>query len=189
MVGYDFDKTIYKRDCSVHFFFYMIFTRPYLLIFSLWYLIVFGLYGMKIIGKKKFKELMYFFIPWYGENIHKIVDKFWEKNANDILEWYCKQRDKSDVIISAGLYFIVEPVAKMLNVQKLIATNYDIKTGKIIGDNCYGQAKVVEFRKYFPNEKPTAFYSDSRSDVPMMKISEKGYLVKGNIVTDITGTY
>ena len=188
MVGYDFDKTIYKRDCSTHFFFYMIFTRPYLLLFSPFFLVVFALYGMKIIGKKKFKELMYFFVPWYGEKIHKIVDKFWQRNANDILDWYCKQRDKEDIVVSAGLRFIVEPVTKMLNVR-LIATNFDIKTGKIIGENCYGQAKVTAFEKEFPDVHLSAYYSDSRSDEPMMRISDKGYLVKGNNVTDITGTY
>lgn len=189
MVGYDFDKTIYKRDCSTDFFFYMIFTRPYLLIFSPWYLVIFALYGLKLIGKKKFKEFMFFFIPMYGERIYKIVDKFWQSNANGILEWYTKQRDYDDIIISAGLRFIIEPVAKLLDVKTLIATNYDIKTGKIIGENCYGKVKEIEFNKLYPNTKLTAFYSDSRSDVPMMKISDKGYLVKGNKLTDITGTY
>ena len=132
---------------------------------------------------------MFFYIPWHKSKIHKIVDKFWEKNANDILDWYNNQRNEKDVIISAGLRFIIEPVANLLNVKNLIATNYDINTGKIIGDNCYGQAKVVEFNKFFPNQTLEAFYSDSRSDVPMMQISKKGYLVKGNQLTDITGTY
>ena len=188
MIGYDFDKTIYKKDCSTHFFFYMIFSRPYLLLFSPWFLIVFALYGMKIIGKKKFKELMYFFVPLYGKRIYKIVDKFWQRNANDLLDWYCKQRAKDDIVVSAGLKFIIEPVAKMLNVR-LIATNYDIKTGKIIGENCYGEAKVRAFNKEFPKVKLSAYYSDSRSDEPMMRISKKGFLVKGNEVSDITGTY
>lgn len=189
MVGYDFDKTIYKRDCSVHFFFYMIFTRIYLLIFFPFYLVVFGFYGTKLISKKKFKELMFFFVPWYGEKIHKIVDKFWQKNANDILDWYVKQKSDDDVIISAGLKFIIEPVAKMLNVGTLIATNYDIKTGKILGENCYGEEKKVQFEKLFPNQRCSAFYSDSLSDLPMMKISDKGFLVKGNDVKEVAETY
>ena len=53
MVGYDFDKTIYKRDSSTDFFIYMIFSRPYLLLFLPWFLIVFALYGMKILSKKQ----------------------------------------------------------------------------------------------------------------------------------------
>lgn len=188
MVGYDFDKTIYKRDCSVHFFFYMIFTRIYLLVFFPYYLVVFGLYGMKAIGKKRFKELMFFFVPWYGEKIYKIVDKFWQKNANDIFDWYTKQKQDDDIIISAGLRFIVEPVAKMLNVKNLIATNYDVKTGKIIGENCYGKEKRIQFEKFYPNMRCSAFYSDSFSDLPMMEISDSAYLVKGEKVYDVTNT-
>ena len=91
MVGYDFDKTIYKGDSSTDFFFYMIFSRPYLLLFAPYFLIVFALYGMKIVKKKRFKECMFFFIPWYS-NIEKIVDKFWEKNANKIMKWYPPQK-------------------------------------------------------------------------------------------------
>ena len=188
MVGYDFDKTIYKRDCSVHFFFYMIFTRIYLLVFFPYYLVVFGLYGIKAIGKKKFKELMFFFVPWYGEKIYKIVDKFWQKNANDIFDWYTKQKQDDDIIISAGLRFIVEPVAKMLNVKNLIATNYDVKTGKIIGENCYGREKRIQFEKIYPNIHCSAFYSDSFSDLPMMEISDSAFLVKGEKVYDVTKT-
>lgn len=186
MVGYDFDKTIYKRDCSVHFFFYMIFTRIYLLLFSPYFLIVFALYGLKWISKKRFKEFMFFFVPFYGKRIYKIVDKFWQKNANGIFDWYSKQKSDDDIIISAGLKFIVEPVAKMLNVKTLIATEFDVKKGKIVGENCYGEEKKIQFEKYFPNQKCTAFYSDSYSDLPMMKISDKAYLVKGETVTDVT---
>ena len=51
MIGYDFDKTIYKKDSSTEFFFYMIFSRPYLLLFAPYFLVVFALYGMKIMAK------------------------------------------------------------------------------------------------------------------------------------------
>lgn len=185
MVGYDFDKTIYKGDSSTDFFFYMIFSRPYLLLFIPYFLIVFALYGMKILKKKKFKECVFFFVPLYS-NIDKIVDKFWAKNANKLMKWYPPQKqDENDVIVSASLLFIIKPVLEMLNIKNYIATNYNVKTGKIYGENCYGEAKVNEFKRVYPKAKLEAFYSDSLSDLPMMKLAKKAYLVSGETVTEI----
>lgn len=185
MVGYDFDKTIYKGDSSTDFFFYMIFSRPYLLLFAPYFLIVFALYGMKIVKKKRFKECMFFFIPWHS-NIEKIVDKFWEKNANKIMKWYPPQKKADeDVFVSASLLFIIKPVLQMLNIKNYIATNYNVKTGKIYGKNCYGEAKVEEFKRVYPKAKLEAFYSDSLSDLPMMRIADKAFLVKGEEVKEI----
>ena len=133
MIGYDFDKTIYRGDCSTNFFFYMIFTRFYLLVFTPYFLIIFLLYGLKIIGKKKFKELMYFFTPWY-KNIDKIVDKFWSKQIKKIFPYYKKQQREDDIIISAGLEFIVKRAMELLNIKNYMATKFDVKTGKIVGD-------------------------------------------------------
>lgn len=185
MVGYDFDKTIYKGDSSTDFFFYMIFSRPYLLLFIPYFLIVFALYGMKILKKKKFKECVFFFVPLYS-NIDKIVDKFWAKNANKLMKWYPPQKqDENDIIVSASLLFIIKPVLEMLNIKNYIATNYNVKTGKIYGENCYGEAKVNEFKRVYPKAKLEAFYSDSLSDLPMMKLAKKAYLVSGETVTEI----
>ena len=185
MIGYDFDKTIYKKDSSTEFFFYMIFSRPYLLLFAPYFLVVFALYGMKIVKKKRFKECMFFFIPWY-HNIEKIVDKFWARNANKIMKWYPPQKkDEEDIIVSASLSFIIKPVMEMLNIKNYLATNYNVKTGKIYGKNCYGEAKVEEFKRVYPKAKLEAFYSDSLSDLPMMRLADKAYLVEGEKITEI----
>lgn len=187
MNGYDFDKTIYKGDSSTDFFVYMIFSRPYLLLFFLWYLIVLFLYAVKAISKKKTKELLFFFIPWH-KNIDKIVNKFWEKHANGIQEWYAKQKSDEDVILSASLGFIIKPMMDTLHIKRWVATDYNIKTGKIEGRNCYGDVKVIQYVKLTGGERLDAFYSDSLSDLPMMKYAKKAYLVKDNKVKEIDVT-
>ena len=96
------------------------------------------------------------------------------------------QKTNEDIIVSASLKFIIEPVAKLLKVGCLIATDYDVKTGKISGGNCYGEHKVVKFKAIYGDLKLAAFYSDSLSDAPMMRLSEKSYLVDKNKITDIT---
>ncbi|MBQ8451812.1 MAG: HAD-IB family phosphatase [Clostridia bacterium] len=184
IVGYDFDKTIYDGDSSTDFFFYMISTRPYLLIFTLWFLIVIALYGMRILSKKKTKECLFFFVPWF-KNINRIVDKFWCRNANKIKDWYSIQKRDDDIIITASLGFIVKPMADALNIKSLIATNFSTSTGKIVGKNCYGNQKVVEFQRLYPKHILTAYYSDSLSDKPVMELAGKGFLVDGNKITEV----
>lgn len=176
MVGYDFDKTIYDGDSSTDFFIYMVFTRPYLLLFAPWFLVVLALYGLRLISKKTCKEYLFFFVPWHS-NIDKIVDKFWAKHANKLKGWYCIQKREDDVIVSASLGFIIKPVMQLLGIKNWIATNYNIKSGKIYGKNCYGEAKVEEFERLFKSQKLDAFYSDSLSDLPMMRISKTAFLV------------
>lgn len=184
MTGYDFDKTIYDGDSSTDFFIYMMLIRPYLLIFFPWYMLVGLLYKCKIMGKEKLKECLFFFVPWH-KNIDRIVDKFWSKNANKIQDWYSLQKKDDDVIISASLSFIIRPVMEMLNIKNWIATDYNVKSGKIYGKNCYADVKLVEFKKKFKNTPLDAFYSDSISDMPMFKYAEKAYLVRRGFIVEL----
>ena len=61
----------------------------------------------------------------------------------------------------------------------------NMHTGFIKGKNCYGNEKVARFNSEYPSLKLNAFYSDSKSDLPMMNIAENGYLVKKNKITKI----
>ena len=70
-------------------------------------------------------------------------------------------------------------------IKNYLATNYNVKTGKIYGKNCYGEAKVEEFKRVYPKATLEAFYSDSLSDLPMMRLADKAYLVKGEEVKEI----
>ena len=45
--------------------------------------------------------------------------------------------------------------------------------------------KVVEFSKMFELNKMDSFYSDSLSDLPIMKKAKKAYLVDGDTITEI----
>lgn len=176
MNGYDFDKTIYDGDSSTDFFFYMVFTRPYLLIFFPYFLTIFLGYCLKLISKKRTKELLFFFILWH-KNIEKIVNKFWEKNANKIYDWYSSQKKDDDIIISASLDFLLKPIMQTLNIKNWISTKYNTKTGKIEGENCYGEEKLNQFKIQYKNIKLNSFYSDSMSDLPMMKQAVNAYLI------------
>ena len=184
MTGYDFDKTIFDGDSSTRFFVYMILHRPYLLVFAPYFLVVLALYAIKIVSKKKVKELLFFFVPWH-KNIDKIVNKFWQKNANRVFDWYCAQKKDDDLIISASLDFLLKPIMETLAIKNWMSTKYNVKTGKIDGENCYGEEKLRRFNAEYKDVKLDAFYSDSMSDLPMMKVADKAFLVKGKNVKKI----
>ena len=177
MNGYDFDKTIYDGDSSTDFFIYMVKTRPYLLLFSLWFLLVVSLYGLKILSKKRTKEFLFFFIPWH-KNLGAIVERFWDKNIEKVFDWYKAQQKDDDIIISASLDFVLVPAMRRLGIKNYLCTLFDVKSGKVIGENCYGKQKFVRFQAKFNGAKLTSFYSDSMSDYPMMRVADEAYLVK-----------
>lgn len=184
MNGYDFDKTIYDGDSSTDFFLYMVTTRTYLLLFFPWFLIVVSLYGLKLLSKKKTKQFLFFFIPWY-KNIGEIVEKFWDKKIDKVYDWYKKQQKEDDIIISASLDFVLMPALKRLGIKNCLCTLYNTQTGKIVGENCYGKQKYVRFQAKFGGEKLKSFYSDSMSDFPMMRIAESAFLVKNKEPVEI----
>ena len=65
-----------------------------------------------------------------------------------------------------------------------MASVVDEHTGKYSGINCHGEEKVRRYREMFGDIKIHEFYSDSYSDTPLAKISEKAFIVKGNQLLD-----
>ena len=180
MNGYDFDKTIYDGDSFIAFYFYTLYKKPFLfLLFPLQAFLVL-LHLLKMISKKKIKELLMFNLKFY-KNKQKLVDNFWDDKILNIKEWYLKQKKESDIIISASPTFLVQGACKKLGLKNVIGTKMDIKTGKIEGRNCWGSEKATRFEENYGSDLILeSFYSDSKSDLPMMKKAKKGILVKGN---------
>ena len=88
------------------------------------------------------------------------------------------QKENTDVIISASPEFLLKPLEKLLNIEKVIASKVDINTGKLLSKNCYGKEKVKRFQKIYPNKVISSFYSDSLSDIPMARLAKNSYLVQ-----------
>lgn len=177
---YDFDKTIYNGDCTVDFYLYCL--KHYPRIYAeipriLWYGLLFKL---GIIEKKRFKSIFFKFATLIPD-LNDAVKNFWDINKSKIKDFYVKNQQEDDIIISASPTFILETICKMTCIKNLIATEVDLKTGNIIGENCYGAEKVKRFYAQGGNENAIdEFYSDSHSDSPLAEISKKAYLVKGN---------
>ena len=117
-------------------------------------------------------------------DIQKDINDFWNINIDKIKPFYKNQQQKDDVIISASPEFLLAPICKTLKINYLMASVVDEHTGKYSGINCHGEEKVRRYREMFGDTKIYEFYSDSYSDTPLAKISEKAFIVKGNRLLD-----
>ena len=174
---YDFDGTIYNGDSSVDFFVYSITKNPILSIYIYRFIIKSILYYLKKIEKEELKEAFYYCI-FKNKNLEKTLKSFWDKNDTKIKEFF-KNEKGNKIIISASPEFLIKPVAQKYKCH-LIATKFNLKTGKIIGKNCLGKEKVYRLRAYFGRKefKILKFYSDSDRDLPLAQISKKSFKVK-----------
>lgn len=172
---FDFDKTIYDGDASFDFWRFMIKKKPMILYLFGLQLLCYLMMKIGIISREKAKSVFFKFLRYSDK---KDLEKFWQKNYKKIKNWYLEEKKSGDLIISASPEYILEPIAQYLEVD-LIATRVDKKTGKIIGKNCRGKEKVRRFFEKYPEKKIEIFYSDSLSDLPMRKIANRGFLIKG----------
>lgn len=180
MNGYDFDKTIFDGDCFTKFFFFTISKKPLLALFLPFQAVLVLLHLLKLISKKKIKEIIILNLKFFKDR-EKLVEQFWDKNISKIKNWYLLQKQEDDVIISASPEFLVKGACNKLGIKNVIGSKMDINALRIEGKNCWGSEKVVRFEQEFGKDLILeAFYSDSKSDIPMMKKAKKGYLVNKN---------
>lgn len=175
---YDFDGTIYDGDSSIDFYLFCIKKKPSIF----WKHILIQLpaavlFKIRLLPRRRFKEIYFRFLNDISVD-GKLLDEFWDEKYACIKEWYLKQKQPDDVIISASPEFLLHPVCKRLNVS-LIASQVNASTGRFEGENCRGEEKVRRFRERFPDGAIDGFYTDSSADMPLMRIAEKAFYVKG----------
>lgn len=178
---YDFDKTIYDGDSTIDFYFFCLSKRPQILscVFKQAYGII--LHKMHKITTKEMKEYFFSFLPLINDT-DELAALFWEKNQRKIKKWYIHRKKETDVIISASPAFLLKPICDQLGFIELIATEMDINTGRITGENCKGEEKVRRFYELYPDAVIECFYSDSVTDSPCAQISKEAFLVEGELL-------
>lgn len=180
---YDFDKTIYNGDSSIDFYFYCLKKQPKVLLCVFKQAYGIFLHAIHKLTTAEMKEYFFSYLTMLKAP-EMLVESFWDKNFAKIKNWYLQAKDKSDLIISASPEFLLNPICKSLGIQKPIATQMDIKTGKITGENCKGKEKVKRFFEKYPNGKIESFYSDSITDSPLAELAQNAYFVDGDKLTD-----
>jgi len=95
------------------------------------------------------------------------------------------------LIASAGADLIVEAIAERLGIETVVSTNLAWESGKCArhfgSENCYGPGKLIKLQKCLETfddyQRETAhitMYSDSHSDLPVLKFADKGVSVNGD---------
>ncbi len=177
---YDFDRTIYPGDSSIHFWKFCMRHYPATMRVipratrAMWR------YKRRRCTWSDVMETFFTFLE-HVPSVEDAVEAFWDKKSDKIYEWYLERRHEADVIISAAPEFLIAPICERLGVN-CIATEMDIKTGEILGEQCAGEEKSKRYIEKFGDTPIEKFYSDSLSDTPLARLAKNAFLVdKGDL--------
>ncbi len=115
-------------------------------------------------------------LPLRARFVERVIDPIVAPSAPALLERHRLQGDEL-LIITATNRFVSEPIAQLLGVDELLATDPEQVngryTGAIAGVPCYREGKVRRFEQWLAergerNEGVT-FYSDSHNDLPLLR--------------------
>lgn len=119
---------------------------------------------------------------FYKEKIESILYEDAIKAIKDF-----KEKGYKIYLISASPEFYVNEFYSIKEVDKVIGTKFHIDEGKfnpkILGENCKGEAKVKRLMEELKKDnievdfKNSYMFSDSLSDLPLLKLVGKGYLI------------
>ena len=181
---YDFDGTIFQKDCSIGFCIWCMNRHP-----KLWF--TFAPKAIRnLIRRKRGKipeylmQREFFRYLTLIDDFDKQIERYWDKNEKKIAAWYLAQKKDDDLIISASPTCIIGHIAKRLGVNYM-ATEYDREFGVLLNNMMYAKEKAKYILDHgFPMIEN--FYSDSLADTPLALCAEKAHLVtkKASVVTD-----
>lgn len=175
---YDFDKTIYRHDSGVDFYFFSLKKHPFKVLKSTFKTVPsLILYLFKKRNTLDLKDNILYFIN--EVDLKKLVNDFWDTHEKYINNWYKKQKRKDDVIVSANTDFLLKEICKRLGIKNMIATTYDFKKKKHVGLHCKNKNKITMFYEKYPKYKMNKTYSDSKHDIPLLEEGKEAYVVKG----------
>ena len=178
MNAYDFDKTIYRYDCTVMFYLWCLIHYPRIVL--RWPRLIASVIRYKTgkISKHVYMECFYEYLRDVPSP-SKEAARFWGKQIKNMHSWYKEVQQADDIVISASPHFLVRPAGEQLGIKYLLASPLNPSTGKYEGERCHGEGKVRALHAAYPDARIDDFYSDSLSDAPMAEISGRAFLVHG----------
>lgn len=113
---------------------------------------------------------------WRQQFIEEKIKPIITQSAKDLVD---KHRQQSDtlMIITATNAFVTTPIAGLLGIEHLIATDPEmidgVYTGKVQGEPSFQQGKVHRLQHWLETHNETLensyFYSDSHNDMPLLE--------------------
>jgi putative flippase GtrA/phosphoserine phosphatase len=180
---YDFDHTIYDGDASRDFLVFCLRTQR-----GAWrelpgQVLAAALFVLGVISRDRYKERAFAVLKRLP-NPEAVVHQFWQRHRGKLAAWYLAQRRTGDIIVSASPAFLLAPFAAELDAT-LIGTRMDSTSGSIVGLNCRGEEKVRRLAVGAPGVSIDRVYSDSLSDLPILKLGRRPYIVRKGVATPL----
>lgn len=176
---YDFDKTICYKDSTFGFWCFCLARKPWIIIFLPVQLLGLLVYHLRLTNK-----LSMWWMYLRAMNVSdELVKSFADKQEKNLCEWYLRQKQPTDVIVSASPEFIIQELCNRLGVS-CIASQVDMQTGKYQKPACSGKQKVKQFRERYPNVDIQESYGNAESDQYIMNEGKHAYLVKNYSQTE-----
>lgn len=130
-------------------------------------------FQLKPLSSHPFTELQ----QWRETFIEEEINPILLPKATELIDTHRNKGDKL-LIITATNSFITEPIASMLGITDLIATEPELidgeYTGAIDGIPSYQKGKIERLNIWLEEQDITmdgsCFYSDSHNDLPLLKI-------------------
>ena len=112
---------------------------------------------------------------WRAQFVREKIEPIIAAGTPALLERHRAQGDRL-LIMTATNRFITEPIAELLNIANLIATDPEMKdgryTGRVAGIPNFQDGKVQRLERWRAQQTEkfahTYFYSDSRNDIPLL---------------------
>lgn len=184
-VVFDFDRTLSKKDTNLAFFYFFAKKQKYgslkLIIYFLYKIIQ----KFRVISNESLKNigLSLFVRPLTYENYLELCKLFAKdieinKEVNKRYDEYCLANENV-IILTASIKEYVEflfPEAKVLGSEIIFN-----EKGTYLSFHCYGENKLYALNKNNIFQIDDV-YTDSLSDLPLVRISKKIFLVKSGII-------
>ena len=115
-------------------------------------------------------------LEWRARFLDKKVRPMLQKKADELLDSH-RQRGHTLMIITATNRFVTEPIAELLDIEHLIATEPEMVnenyTGNVAGTPSFQEGKVTRLNDWLEAHKESLdgawFYSDSHNDLPLLR--------------------
>lgn len=198
---FDFDGTLTHGDTLLPFLRHLVGTPKYYLNLVLISPIL-GAYATKLLRNDIAKQMV---LKRYlrGLNSEHLrnqgqifseqkIPRMQRKRGIEKLNWH-QQRGHSCVLVSASLDIYLEPWAKTLGFDAVLASQLQynaagLATGRLVGKNCHGEEKAKRISDWLAERQPetTYAYGDTRGDYPMLRQADHAHIMKNNCFFDFT---
>ena len=116
-------------------------------------------------------------LGWRKQFVVEKIEPIVLSKARDLIAQH-RGAGRTLVIITATNSFVTEPIAQLLDVPNLIATEPELikgrYTGRVAGVPCFREGKVVRLEEWMKsrgfNLVNSWFYSDSLNDLPLLEM-------------------